>query len=240
LRVRFVLGSLAAHLAALALLARVREEGRPTIELMEVELAAAPAPPPTTTATPPAPAVEAPAPAPAPPARKRPRPRPEPAAEEVVPPTAPAAGVEAPLDPRPNPIVVPVASAGPGQPMAAFGELSNAQLAGRSGAPAPRSAGLLQRVDADVQRLQGSTDHLSFLLRTWQHNDYVAACLRDKIARTTGAVHAGAAARGRIYAALARSDRRALEAELARLRRTTVDLQVIEQASRACLDRVSD
>ena len=246
LRVRFIVGSIAAHVGLLCALSSLR--GRPQIatpDLMVVDLATSPASPS------PAPPSAAPAPpaalAPAPPIVRR-RARSVPAAMAPVPPSVapvpspapiePPAAAQAPIDPVPSPVTVPVQRAGFWQAGALFGE-------GRGTGPAVRPAGLgrgpsglLERVDADVRRMQGSNDRLSYLLKTWQHNDYVSSCLREKIARTTGAVNAGAAARGRIYAALAKSDRHAVELELARLRRTTVDVQAIYQASRTCVEQI--
>jgi len=241
LRVRFVLGSFAAHVAALGGLALLpRGEPAPERELLVVELAT----PPPALPAPSEPRAAAPDRTPAPAPRRRIRlvsaptlPEPPPALATPEPPP--------PAPPAPAPAAAEATSffaarAGLLQAGAVFGE-------GRSvGAPrpgfghGPAAANLLQRVDADVRRMQGSSERLSYLLHTWRHNDYVAACLRDKLARTGGAVTSGSVARGRLSAALARDDRRAVEVELLRLRHSTADVQAIYQASRSCVDHSDD
>ena len=244
LRCRFVLGSIATHAVLLGGLALTTSRERPRqTEILEIELRPAPVP------------VLDPAPLPEPPRRNivaTPAPAPTPVRPAPTPDPAPLPEPEPQLEPEPPALsqapIVPAASRG--EPMFVVaqaglwtGGATNGALGGRGlgsrRAPSAEVA-IVQRVDADLRRMDASFERLQFLMRAWQHNQYVTSCLRESIARGGGALKNGGQARSRVYAALTRSDREGARAELARFRKAAIDFDSIYHSARRCVELADD
>jgi hypothetical protein len=101
-------------------------------------------------------------------------------------------------------------------------------------------AAVVQRVEVDLRRMAAGYERLHFLVRSWQHNEYVASCLEKTVARGGGLVKTGGSARARLYAALSRADRGGADAELDRIRRAAVDFDELYRSARRCVDRIED
>jgi hypothetical protein len=246
LRCRFVVGSIATHAVLLGGLALTTTRERPRqAEVLEIELRrVAPSIPPTHDLAPPTPAPQPRALIPSAPVRPAPAPAaadptPEPEPEPLLEPEPPALS-QAPIVPaasRGEPMFV-VAQAGLWTGGATHGALGGRGLGSRR-APSAEVA-LVQRVDADLRRMDASFERLQFLMRAWQHNQYVTACLRQSVARGGGALKSGGQARHRVYAALTRSDREGARAELARFRKAAIDFDSIYHSARRCVELAED